>query len=799
MALESTKTVKKYPKMPEAKKKQLNLSVHQLVDFLLREGDIDNRIYNQETMNLGSKIHSSFQKKQGKSYLSEVFLETSFERGDYLIHLEGRADGIIVGDTNPIIDEIKSTVSPLEEFYNVQKEWHYGQAKCYAYMYLKQENLPRANIRLTYISQQDFEQRMVKERCFTFEELQEYVYSLVDRYLEFNQREIKHIQERNISAASLVFPYPEFRKGQRDLAKYVYTIAQKGGIFFFEAPTGIGKTISTIYPAIKSFAKTDNQKIFYLTAKTSGRQTCYDALTACYEKGFVGRDSLLVAKEKICFSPGKNCNPDDCPFARDYYGKLRKIVEEESQENHRYNVDTVTEIARKNEICPFELQLDLSLLSDVIICDYNYFFDPLVKLERYFSDEVDSSKYFVLIDEAHNLSSRSKDMFSETITLKQIQDAKKELKGSPHNKVKLALGKMAKALLALPLEKDFLEMEKMDDELLKCLSKFRETTQSKNEEKESIAFPQKVKELSRKAYRFLFLMENCSQNLTLYVNKHGENVELHLQSLDPSPYLKEDLEKVKGAAIFSATLSPISYYMESLLGKMDYPYLALPSPFPKENFHLMIAPDLSIRYKNRGKTYDKVASYLATFVGGKKGNYFIYFPSYEYLKNIQDKLSFGDADVYIQEKDMSDRDKELFLSRFLSNPKKTTVGLLIIGGSFSEGIDLPSDRLIGVAVVGIGLPQISKETDLIREYYDKKNGKGFQFAYQNPGMNKVMQAVGRLIRSESDVGSALLIDDRYLQEDYRSLFERAWRGYEVVTSEKDIEESLSSFYRRKEK
>ena len=338
-------------------------------------------------------------------------------------------------------------------------------------------------------------------------------------------------------------------------------------IFFFEAPTGIGKTISTIYPAIKSFAKTDNQKIFYLTAKTSGRQTCYDALTACYEKGFVGRDSLIVAKEKICFSPGKNCNPDDCPFARDYYGKLRKIIEEESQCNHRYNIDNVTEIARNNEICPFELQLDLSLLSDIIICDYNYFFDPLVKLERYFSDEVDSSKYFLLIDEAHNLATRSKDMFSETITLRQIQDAKRELKGSPHNKVKLALGKMAKAFLSLPIEQEFLEMDQIDADLQKSLTKFRETTQSKNEEKENTIFPQKVKELSRKVYRFLFLMENCSQNLTLYVSEHGENIELHLQSLDPSPYLKEDLAKDRFVVIIKNKQLP------EIEGKVDYEIL----------------------------------------------------------------------------------------------------------------------------------------------------------------------------------------------------------------------------------
>lgn len=785
--------------MTNEKKEKLTISVHELVDFLLREGDIDNRIYNQETMQLGSKIHSSYQKSQGNTYLSEVPLKATIETDDYLVTLEGRADGIIVGDVNPVIDEIKSTVSPLEEFYETQKEWHYGQAKCYAYMYIKQKELPRCNIRLTYISQQDFGCRMVKEKCFNFDELEKYVLSLVNEYIDFFKRERLHIIERNISADKLPFPYKDFRKGQREVAKYVYSVAKKGGVFFFEAPTGIGKTISALYPAIKSFAKTSNSKIFYLTAKTSGRTSCYDALTACYEKGLKARDSLLVAKEKICFSPGQSCNPDECPFTKDYYGKLREIVKNEAKANNRYNQETITKIANEYQICPFELQLDLSLLSDVIICDYNYFFDPLVKLERYFSEEVDSSKYMILVDEAHNLNTRTRDMYSEFLSLEEFEKVHKDLIGSPFKKLKNSLSKIIKILKSLYTGEDFKIFEKIDDDFYKALRRFDEVNKDKEKEDERLPLPKSLSDLSRRAFRFLKLIDDYARNSALYLHKGEGDLKLCLQCLDPSSYIQEDFAKVKGIALFSATLSPIDYYMESLLSNDNYPFLSLPSPFPKDNFHLMVAPNVSIKYKNREKSYEQVASYIKAFVEGKMGNYFIYFPSYEYLEKIKDLLSFENSNVYFQNRDMNDKEKEDFLEHFQKEPKKTTVGLLIIGGSFSEGIDLPNDRLIGVAVVGVGLPQISKEIDLIKEYYDKKNGEGFKYAYINPGLNKIMQAVGRLIRSEKDVGSALLIDERYTNQEYKALFARSWNEYEIVTSKEDIADSLSSFYRKKQK
>lgn len=788
------------------KKRLVTLSVHELVDFLCREGDIDNRVYNADTMQLGSKLHASFQEKQGRDYLSEVPLVGTIEREKATVILEGRADGIIVGGPFPVIDEIKTTVMPLEDFYHQQKAWHYAQAECYGYLYLlNHPDLSReCGIRLTYISQQDAKQKMVKEEKFTFAELEKDVLSLVDRHLQFDEEEFKHLALRNESAAALPFPYAHFRPGQREMAKYIYALMSKKqskNVFFFEAPTGIGKTISAIYPALKSFAKGTNAKLFYLTAKGSGRQAAFDAMTSCYEKGFIGRDSWLVAKEKICFNPGMECNPDACPFAKDYYGKLRQVMTEENQANHRFSPEYVTDVARHYAMCPFELQLDLSLIADVILCDYNYFFDPLVRLDRYFGPEADPSRDIVLIDEAHNLPSRARDMYSESIRLSLLDKAKEELssykvfKGikSARKKLQMALEEVEQA------EKDpFTILPTFPDSVLDALIRFSDATKKK--QVGDVALPASVKELSRVAYRMSYLVSECDENCVTYaIRRSNHDFELRWQCLDASPWIKESIDRVRGTAVFSATLSPMEFYERSIYGEEDLPFLTFPSPFPPEHLHLMVAPKVSTRYKNRDQTYEEVARYLSAFVEAKTGNYFLFFPSYDYLAKITPYFSFGDADVYTQERDMNDDEKDLFLSRFLSHPKKTSIGLLIIGGSFSEGVDLMADRLSGVAVVGIGLPQVSPESNALRDYYEAKNGKGFAYAYRNPGINKVMQAVGRLIRSENDIGSALLIDDRYLQGEYRALFSRVWKQYEIVLSPEEVKTSMTEFYRKQDK
>ena len=786
--------------MPESEKKHfIALSVHQLVDYLLRTGDLDNRVYNQETMQAGTRIHASFQKKQGRDYLSEYSLSETFERPEGTIRLEGRADGIILGGPLPVIDEIKSTVLPLELFHTQQGRWHLGQAQCYALMYAHENKLEKVGIRLTYISQENNDQT-VHEDIYTLSQLEEAVGGFMDQYLAFYARQFQHIEERNHSAIPLRFPYSDFRTGQRDMARYVYSVATKGGAFYCEAPTGIGKTMSALYPAVKAFGSSGNEKIFYLTAKSTGAEAAYAALTKLYEKGLKARDSLLTAKEKICFTPGAACNPDECPFAKDYYTKIKDVIKEALDSGERFDPAYVGSLAKKYAICPFEMQLDLSLYSDLIIGDFNYVFDPMVHLERFFDPPADPSHFFLLVDEAHNLVERGREMYSSTLSLYDAAMARRGLRRQKLPAVKKALSKLEAFFLdeAKSFDGGILDYEAAPAPLVKALASLSRAHKDLAKKAHS-SLGSSYKDFSRECHRFEFLLENYPEHSKLYFEKRDNRASIHLYCLDPSEYLSASAKALRGRVYFSATLSPIEYYMDALSGSHDDPCLLLPSPFPKENFDLILAPMVSTRYKDRAATYEEVASYLKTFVEARKGNYFLYFPSYDYLESVLPFLSFAEADVLKQEREMSLEDKNSFLAKFAPKPSKTTVGLLIIGGTFSEGIDLVGDRLSGVAVVGIGLPQLSHERDLIKDYFNQVNGEGYAYAYMNPGMNKVMQAVGRLIRSEKDRGAALLIDDRYLTDDYKKLFERTWTGYAVATTPDDVRENLQSFYKKKRK
>lgn len=782
--------------MSREKKITLSISVHQLVDFLLRQGDIDTRVYNAETMSLGSKIHSGYQKKQGNTYLSEVPLKEVFSRTLGTVSLEGRADGIIVGGVYPVVDEIKSTISDLSKFYEQQSKWHFGQAECYALMYLHKVKEEKICIRLTYISQVK-DETLIKEKVFSLQELEEDVSSYLDEFLTFQLKIWKHQAKRDQSAKKISFPYDNFRDGQREMARYVYGTANKGGVFFVEAPTGIGKTMSALFPATKSFSKGKIDKIFYLTAKSTGRETAFFAVTRLKEKGLIVFDSLLKAKDKICFRPGKGCNPDECPFAKDYYTKVRSVIDEALDSNRSFDPSYVVELASFYSICPFELQLDLSIFADIVIMDYNYLFDPLTKLERFFDPSLDSSKYFALIDEAHNLVERGRDSYSSLISLSSLENASSSLRHLKRPKIKRALLRIKKGLSALLSENSNLpaDIKVLGKELSKGLTNLSE---SEREDRHSGkgALPQAFKDFSREAYRFSFLLENYFAHSSLFLEKDGEDIRLRLFCLDPSEYLKTSISALRGAAIFSATLSPIDYYMESIMGEANYPCLVLPSPFPKENMRLILVPSLSIKFKDRAHSLGNVVSCLESFVKAKKGNYFIYLPSYTYLDAVERLFAPANCRVFSQHSEMSEEERRDFLLNFAPSPEKTTIGLLVLGGAFGEGIDLVADRLIGVAVVGVGLSTLSHERGLISDYFTKQSLDGFGYAYRNPAMNKVMQAVGRLIRSEKDVGSALLIDERYMHDEYRDLFLTHYPSYSVSLDTNDISMVLKDFYEK---
>ena len=777
--------------------KSLRLSVHQLVDFLLRNGDIDTRVFNRSSMSEGTRLHTIYQAKQGSDYISEYPLKRNFTIDEVTITLEGRADGIIKRKNGDyVIDEIKTTIVPLEEFKNDNYEWHEGQAKCYALMFALEQNLKAIGVRLTYIRQGNEKEKDIVESMYLVEELNQYVMSLLEDYLSFYNIIFRQQEKKMESIENLDFPFDKYRKGQRELAKYAFAIGKNGGKFFCEAPTGIGKTMSTLYPFIKASALDDKAKIFYLTAKTSGKESAYHAVNLLKEKGLVVNDIVITAKDKICFCKGKACNPEECPFAKGYYNKIQAVLKYTLLNYDVFDYQTIVRIAQENEICPFEFELDLSLFSDIIICDYNYMFDPLSYMKRYFDE--DTTHFLVLIDEAHNLTDRSRDMYSASISFKKYAEAKKAVKHSKHTKLKKAQTKINKMFFELKETYEVGEtiVDDFSEDIYKDLNYFLTVCQdiNKNDHKE---MKRELLDFYLELNRFLKIAEFYGDNYISYISHRNGNIELKFFCLDASKFISRMINRVKGAILFSATLQPLDYFLDTLGGdKVLDPTLLLPSPFPINNLKILVAPNVSIKYKNRENTYEEVADYIKNFVKNKIGNYFIYSPSYEYLKRLLDFIDIEDVDMFIQEKDMSDIDKEVFLTNFKPSPERTALGFLVIGGAFSEGIDLVSDRLIGAVIIGIGMPKINFESNQIAEFYKNRKMPGHDYAYVNPGMNKVMQAVGRVIRSEEDRGAVLLIDERYMSHQYQDLYRYEWKNYEVVMSPTEVSENLNNFFKK---
>ena len=774
--------------------KYLTLSVHQLVDFLLRTGDIDNRVFNRSSMTEGSRLHSVYQAKQSSNYLAEFPLKMSFNVDEVNIVLEGRADGIIKrSEKEYIIDEIKTTVEDLQIFHDDNLDWHLGQAKCYAYMFAKQTNLEYIGIKLTYIRQGKEKEQLIDSYTFNILELEQFIVKLLNEYLAFYNIIFNKIAKRNESIETLKFPFNKFRQGQRDLAKYTYAMAKKRGRLFAEAPTGIGKTISTVFPFVKALKDDDNSKIFYLTAKTSGREAAHQAIKLLKENGLSLGDIMITAKDKICFCKGQACNPEECPYAKGYYNKIQTVLRYAILNYDDFDLQTITQLAYDNQICPFELELDLSLFMDVIICDYNYVFDPISYMKRYFDE--DTSSFLVLVDEAHNLVDRSRDMYSASLSYKQFLEARKSVCHSKLHKLKLAMSKMSKMFkeyLLNPKDGNYI-LDEFYDYTYKTISSFITTMQdiNKNENKE---MSKELLEFYLEVNRFSKILEFYNDHFICYYEINKDELILHVSCLDASSFLHSSLRRLRGSVLFSATLSPIEYYVDMLGGKKEDAQLILPSPFPVDNLKIIIAPKVSIRYKNRDASYQQVADYIKVFVKNKVGNYFIFLPSYEYLTNLMPYIDIEEVDVYQQDRGMSDEDKEEFLTNFKPNPERTTLGFVIVGGAFGEGVDLVSDRLIGAIIVGIGMPKINFVSDQIMKYYDAREQSGYNYAYLNPGMNKVMQALGRVIRSETDRGAVLLIDERYLTNDYRDLFKSEWRKYEVAFSPKEVSDILQEFF-----
>ncbi|HAT4314687.1 TPA: ATP-dependent DNA helicase [Clostridium perfringens] len=778
------------------KNELIKISIRNLVEFVLRRGSIDSRIKASVRALEGIKGHKKIQSSYSEKDRAEVTLKEDIDFEDFTLRVEGRADGILEENKKIIIDEIKTTTKNVMDIDYDFNELHWAQAKVYAYIYSKEKNLDSIIVQLTYYNVEDFGTKFLRKE-YSFHELREFFYDLIEKYKEWILLEKKWIDFRNDSIESFNFPFKSYRKGQRELAIRVYKAITEGKKCFAEAPTGIGKTMSTLFPAVKALGAKKTHKIFYITAKTTTREIANNSLRIMREKGLNLRSVNITAKEKCCKMEEKKCIPEYCPYANGYFDRVNIALKEALKHKEEYDLEYINKLSEEYNICPFEFSLELSNFCDVVICDYNYIFDPQASLKGIL--EVKSKDYTILIDEAHNLLDRGRSMYSSKIFKDDFLKLKREFK-SKDKGIYNSLDKANKYLIEKRkvlenLEtKSLVEKEEPSD-LYGILRGFLEKVdiyQSKFNEDNS-----NLLELYFNVYEFLNICGYYGEEFTTLYKLDGNNLELLINCLDPSRILKSIMNKFKSVIIFSATLLPMEYFKE-LYGAQEGDYsVNLTSPFDYKNKLTIVGKDVSTTYSNRKRTLPKIVNYIIECVKSKRGNYLVFFPSYEYMWMVHEEIKKREVDFSLvaQGDHMKEEEKEEFLSLFKEGGEKTHLGLAVLGGHFSEGIDLTLDKLIGVIIIGVGMPKICLERESIKEYYNSIGKNGFDYAYVYPGIIKVLQAAGRCIRTEKDKGIVLLLDDRYFTNKYKNLLPREWFLNILVESEEGIKNTCENFWK----
>lgn len=550
--------------------------------------------------------------------------------------------------------------------------------------------------------------------------------------------------------------------------------------FDAQAPTGIGKTISTIFPALKSIGENRGEKIVYLTAKTITRTVAQEAYLKLYDKGLKFKVVTITAKEKMCLNNEVKCNLDDCIYAKDYFTKINNVIASLIKKDDKFFEDDIIEYAKMYNICPFQLSLDLSELCDGIICDYNYAFDPTVKLKRIFEER--NEKNILLIDEAHNLVSRARNMYSCQIEKSKIVNVNKVIKGKVPRLYKIS-NAINKEMILIRRELEEINENityhnEIYQNLIKLMKSFINEAESYLIKAKGTLGYEDVLEFYYSARSFITVSELYSNKYTTILRKEKSEFIIKIFCINPSENLKQTLNGAYSSIIFSATLSPIKYYMDLIGGDEKSFRVRFDSPFNKKNLSTYLY-NLDMRYFNREKNIDMLCKLINQFITEVKGNYMVFLPSFEYLGKVYEKYIdiYGNNGTIIQEENLSEEKKKEYLEQF--SLKTNIVGFTVVGGMFSEGIDLPGDKLIGAIIVGVGFPKVSIENNIIQDYFEKN---GFDYSYTYPGINKVLQSVGRVIRTENDKGRVLLIDNRYSSYKYKAMLPSEWdiKNYKLL-------------------
>ncbi len=774
----------------------IRISVRSLVEFILREGDIDNRVsgsMEKDAMLLGGKIHRKIQSRMGTNYTAEVPLKIQMPCDGFVLQIEGRADGVLKDDGKVLIDEIKGILRSLEHL-EAPVPVHLAQAKCYAYIYAVQNSLKCIDVQMTYCQMETEEIRRFCQE-FEFQELQTWFQDLVTQYEKWAKFEIEWRNVRNDSIRQIEFPFP-YREGQRDLVASVYRTILRKKKLFIQAPTGVGKTMATVFPAVRAVGEGLGEKIFYLTAKTIMRTVAEQAFSLLKEKGLLYKTITLTAKEKICFCEEAECNPDACPYAKGHFDRVNDAVFDLITHSGDWSREVLEEQAKKHMVCPFEMSLDVSNWADAVICDYNYAFDPQAHLKRFFS-ESGKGEYLFLIDEAHNLVERGREMYSASLYKEDLLEVRKMVKAEDPKLAK-GLSECNQQFLELKRECEHYQILKSVShialKLMNVLSKLEDYLEEcKDAEKKK-----RVLDFYFAVRSFLNIHDIMDENYVIFSEMMEDGrFQIKLFCVNPAVNLQNYLEQGNSTIFFSATLLPVHYYKKLLsVEKDDYAVYAH-SSFPQENKFLFIGTDVSTRYTRRGEsTYQRFARYIAVMAEQKKGNYMAFFPSYRFLEEVHTcflECVDHEVDSICQVSYMDEEQREEFLEEFEQEREKSLVAFCVMGGIFSEGIDMTDDKLIGAVIAGTGLPQVCTEREILKQYFNAADMDGFDYAYLYPGMNKVLQSAGRVIRTESDRGVILLLDDRFRAMRYREVFPREWQQYQLG-SVKNLEQEIRTFW-----
>ena len=744
----------------------IQISAGELSEFCFPQGSLGvmpsvDRMF--EGTRAHKKLQNLYKENEKIKYQREVSLEITEDFPNFKLKIQGRADGIFFDSKDWFVHEIKSTYVSFESIEKPLKLAHKAQMMVYAFIFAKEQNLTQIKCRLSYFCLLD-EQIVDFEYTFDFDALKGFFYKMVNEYADIVTKRLDSQKALSKTAGTLSFPFEKFRIGQREGAAQIYSAILKNKNLFLQAPTGTGKTAMALFPAIK-YLSDDTARIFCLSAKNQTMAVTEQALDLMRQKGLKVKSVTISAKSKCCPMETQDCSPEKCPYSLDYYEKVHSALSEMLKTDN-YSVQNIKEFSQKYQVCPYELSLDLSLEAQVIICDYNYLFDPVVYLRRFFDIE---DKYIFLIDEAHNLIERGRDMYSFSLQQKDLREIKKLF--PKENKLYKSFGKILTQLNKLI--KEYKKNEKIQD--VKNLSfAILNNSDIINETLQKFSVPAEAVFLQKELIRLVTLLDFYNEEaFKLYCSDSA----LYMQCIDPSTMLEESVKKSFSSIFYSATFSPFEFYKNSILPESEVFGYSSPYPFNRENLTVLADYSIDTRYTVRDSYFEKIAENILKCRNFYKGNIIVYFPSYKFMNGV---ASFMDCDIVLQQGDSDENMRKEFLDKFTENGQM--LAFAVMGSHFGEGIDI--NNLSGIIIVGVALPQFNKTRVHIQEYFEKKYNKGFEYAYVYPGINKVCQASGRLIRKDTDKGFILLMDSRFKR--YGNLLPEHWNIKEIKDYSTDL-------------